>query len=124
MRFGMELDPIEEIPALFAVLEQHQAGNTQHRDEVLNHHVHGQAEHLAVKEAAENIRYNGQSEDREQVFGFKAQKRHPRPQVSLNGRHIKRHRCSSEIAEIRRFMTFVCYVTPAVPWLTKNSATR
>ena len=60
MRLGVKLHPIEEIPSLLAVLEKHEAGNAQYRDEVLNDHVHRQAKHLPVQKASQHVRDNRQ----------------------------------------------------------------
>jgi hypothetical protein len=91
MRLGVKLHPIEEIPPLLAVLEKHEAGNAQYRDEVLNDHVHRQAEHLPVQEASQHVRDNRQGENREEVLGFETEKGDSRSEVALHGSDIKSH---------------------------------
>src|SRR5205807_4597652 len=125
MGLGVELDPIEEVPALLAVLEEHQAGNAERRNQILDHHVHREAEHHAVQEASEDVRDHGHGEDREQVLGLQAQESDSRPQVSLHGSDFKRHlRILRSVSNLSSSIALTIYVTPPTPWVTKYSARR
>jgi len=79
----MEHHPVLQVTALFAVLEQHQCRDAEHGHDVLQDHVHRQAEHLPVKKPSENVRDDRQGENREQVFGFQAEKRDSRPEIAV-----------------------------------------
>src|SRR5215469_1784861 len=60
---GMEQHPVEQVAALFPVLEEHECRNTQNRYQVLQHHVHREAEHLAVQEPAADVHHHRYRED-------------------------------------------------------------
>jgi hypothetical protein len=74
----MEHQPIEQIPSLFPVLEQHQGEDAQQWDQVLHDHVHRQAKHLPFQEPAEYVRDHGQRQDGNQVLGLESEKRYSR----------------------------------------------
>jgi hypothetical protein len=74
----MEHYPIEQIPSLFPVLEQHQARDAQQRDQVLHDHVHRQAKHLAFQESAEYVSDHGQRQYGKQVLGLESEERNSR----------------------------------------------
>src|SRR5262249_10675872 len=109
---GVEPYPVQQIPLLLSVLEQHQSRHARNRDDILEHHVHGQAKHLPVEESAKDIHHHCHRQDGEEVLCFESGERYPRPEVSIDWRNIQRHGF------------FSAYVTPAVPWATKNSPKR
>src|SRR5438270_14054551 len=101
MRFCVEHHPIQEISTLFAVLEQHQSRHAHNRDDVLQHHIHGQPEHLPIQEPPEDVHHHGHCQDREQVLCFEPGKSHPRPEISVDRRHVQCH-CVSFFTSLRR----------------------
>src|SRR5208283_1644129 len=111
VRLGVEQHPVQQITTLLAVLEEHQRRHAQDRHQVLQHHVHRQAEHLAVQEPAADVHHDRHREDGEQVLSFESEEGDPGSQVPVYRRYIERHCCCS-------------YLTPPVPWATKNSARR
>src|SRR5208283_3736389 len=70
---GMKQHPVEQIPTLLAILEEHQRGHAQDRHQVLQHHVHRQSEHLAVQKPAAYVHHNRHRENGEQVLGFESE---------------------------------------------------
>src|ERR1019366_2274326 len=58
VRLGVEQHPVQQIPTLLAVLEEHQSRHTQDGHQVLQHHIHRQAEHLAVQEPAADVHHH------------------------------------------------------------------
>src|SRR5208337_2935278 len=105
VRLGMEHHPVQQVPTLFAVLEEHQRRHAQDRHQVLQHHVHWQAEHLAVQEPAAYVHHDRHCENGEQVLSFESEEGNPGSQVPVYRCYIQRH-CSCS------------YLTPPVPWTT------
>src|SRR5208337_2156841 len=91
VRLGMKQHPVEQIPPLLAVLEEHQRRHAQDRYQVLQHHVHWQAEHLPVQEPATDVHHNRDREDGKQVLGFESEEGDSGSQVSIDRCHIERH---------------------------------
>src|SRR5258708_2192670 len=89
--FRVEHHPIQEISTLFPVLEQHQSRHTHNRNDVLQHHVHGQAKHLPIQESPKDVHHHGHFQDREQIFCFEPGESDPRPEISVDWRHVQSH---------------------------------
>src|ERR1700730_4421922 len=91
VRFRVKHHPIQEISTLFAVLEQHQRRYAHNRNDVLQHHVHGQTEHLPIKESPEDIHHDGHCQDREHILCFEPGESYPRPEISVDWRNVQSH---------------------------------
>src|SRR5581483_2254396 len=92
VRFGVEQDPVQQVAALFAVLEEHQRGHAQDGHEILHHHVHRQSEHLAVQKPTEDVHHNCHGQDGEQILCFQSEECDSGAQVAVNGCDIECHR--------------------------------
>jgi len=93
MWFSVEQHPVQQVTALFAVLEEHQRRHTHDGHEILEHHVHGQAEHLTVQKPAEDVHHDCDCQDGEEVFRFEPKECDPGPQVSVDRCDIECHFC-------------------------------
>src|SRR5437016_3389768 len=91
VRFRVEHHPIQEIPTLFTVLEQHQSWYAHSRNDVLQHHVHGQTEHLPIQESPKDVHHHGHCQDRKQVLCLEPGESYPRPEISVDWRHVQSH---------------------------------
>src|SRR5271166_5605738 len=104
VRLGMEHHPVQQVPTLFAVLEEHQRRHAQDRHQVLQHHVHWQAEHLSVQEPAADVHHDRHRENGEQVFSFESEEGDSGSQVPVYRCHIERH-CFSLLSHSTRPMS-------------------
>ena len=89
-RRGAEGDVIQ-VGSVLAVLEEHQSRHTQDGHQVLQHHIHRQAEHLAVQEPAADVHHDRHREDGEQVFCFEPEEGDSGSQVPVYRCYIERH---------------------------------
>src|SRR5208337_1083996 len=103
VRLGMKQHPVEQIPPLLAVLEEHQRRHAQDRHQILQHHVHWQAEHLAVQEPAADVHHNRHCEDGKQVFSFESEEGDSGSQVPVYRCQIEGH-CLSRLSHSTRPM--------------------
>src|SRR5271157_5130824 len=103
VRLGMEHHPVQQVPTLFAVLEEHQCRHAEDRHQVLQHHVHRQSEHLAIQEPAADVHHNRHCEDGKKVLRFESEEGDSGSQVPVYRCHIERH-CSSLLSHSARTM--------------------
>src|SRR5271157_1489727 len=103
VRLGMKQHPVEQIPTLLAVLEEHQRGHAQDRHQVLQNHVHRQSEQLAVQKPAADVHHDRHRENGEQVLGFESEEGDSGSQVPVYRCHIERH-CFSLLSHSTRPM--------------------
>ena len=109
MRPHVKEQPILQVAARFAVLEQDQGWDAKDRYDILQENVQRHSENLPLQKASEHVHHDSKTQNDEQVLEFQVQESDLRREIPGNSRYSKGH---------------VCYLTPGVPRATKNSPNR